>query len=347
MNRIQEAFTPIVMPSQTRMTILDQAGRARKQPAMQMVLRWTAICLSVLVLGGLFLLNRISKDTPSLPTAPTRDGGEQTVDSSQRKEGVVTVLLCGIDFSGNYADTVMVATLDEQQHTVEILSIPRDTQVMAAGVAGKVNDVSEADKVKTLQRSVEGLVGFMPDAYVLLDLNGFVRVVDALGGLDFDVPKRMVYRDKDQKLTIDLNVGIQHLDGAQALQMLRYRHYEEGDLRRIEVGQQFLTQMAQQLLQGKAVVRLEELVDIVFHSVQTDLTTDELLSLLQLFWQCDENGLKFHTLPGTAGVHYDNKVYYLADPQRTVRLVNDTVNPYLIPISASDLRIGQLSDSEQ
>lgn len=161
-------------------------------------------------------------------------------DNLERISGRSTVLLCGTDEDGMRTDTILLLTLDRNEGSIRLLSIPRDTYAPAYYVP-KINSaygaVGGGEKgMEQLTEQVKNVVGFMPDGYALVNLSAFVEAVDLLGGLDFDVPMDMDYDDPDQNLFIHLKAGEQHLTGEQLMWVVRFRSgYANADIGRTEV----------------------------------------------------------------------------------------------------------------
>ena len=155
---------------------------------------------------------------------------EPDVPTEQPKalqDGVYNILICGTDDDGTRTDTIIIAHLDANDHTVALLSIPRDTPV-ATGGGGlmKINSVYAGggkDGMERLAARLKDLLGFPVDGYVLVDLEAFQKTVDLVGGVEFDVPMDMNYEDPSQNLYIHLQKGLQTLDGEQAMGLVRFR----------------------------------------------------------------------------------------------------------------------------
>ncbi|MCL2588431.1 MAG: LCP family protein, partial [Oscillospiraceae bacterium] len=157
---------------------------------------------------------------------------------------VFTVLIAGQDNVGTHGltDTLMLASVDTANGTVDVVSIPRDTRADVSWQGPKINSVfaMTGGNIYRLMEEVEKLVGFMPDFYVVLDLQAFVELVDVLGGVRLNVPTRMQYSDPydSPPLHINLEPGYQTLTGEQAMHFVRYRS-GDGDLGRVRRQQYF------------------------------------------------------------------------------------------------------------
>ncbi len=148
----------------------------------------------------------------------------------------IMVMIMGVDErEGDVgrSDTLMVATLDPKKKKAAILSIPRDTRVKIKGNGfDKINAAYAYGGYQLTQDTVENLLGVQMEHYVIINIQSFKKIIDAIGGVDINVEKRMYYEDiwdDDGGLLIDLQPGMQHMDGKTAITYVRYRD-EEGDL---------------------------------------------------------------------------------------------------------------------
>jgi polyisoprenyl-teichoic acid--peptidoglycan teichoic acid transferase len=183
-------------------------------------------------------------------------------------------------------DTILILTLDPQRHRASLLSVPRDLWVAIPGYGqGKLAIAYEVGgprlAVYTLQRDL----GIPVQYYVALTFRSFTHLVDALGGVTIDVPQEL--RDPQYPcLTttaycpIDIRAGIQHLDGATALEFVRERHaFAQQDLARVRDQQAFLVALRRQTLQARTLLRAPALLRLVRRELITDLPFNALPSL--------------------------------------------------------------------
>ncbi len=200
------------------------------------------------------------------------------------------------------SDTLFVVMMDPKHKDTGILSIPRDTRVHIKGHGwDKINHAYAYGGHKLTQDTVEDFLGIQIDHYVEVDFKGFKGLVDAIGGIDINVDKRMYYYDPWDDFEINLRPGSQHLNGAQALQYVRYRD-EEGDIGRIGRQQKFLRAVYDKILSPSIIPKLPALVKQVRSMVKTDMSITELIELAQAMKGLvgnKENGLKMAMVPGT------------------------------------------------
>lgn len=286
------------------------------------------------------------------PDISGKDNDNNDPDSKieEREDGRYSVLIVGTDEVGLNTDTILVASLDSQNNVASILSIPRDTmsnvtrsvkKINAAYASGAKNGVGNIDNLK---KEVSYLIGFQVDNYVIINLEAFEELIDALGGVTIDVPRNMDYDDPYQDLHIHIEKGLQKLDGKEAVGFVRYRKgYAEGDLGRVKAQQLFLQALAEQVATPATVTKLPQLADIVLDNMRTDLTYGELAWFVKEAVSVDvTNNLHMFTLPGIAKTvkpdgSYQALSYYLPYEDEILEVVNTYFNPYATEITKLNL----------
>ena len=279
-------------------------------------------------------------------TEQAEDEPEEEIETEQPKslrDGIYNILICGTDDDGTRTDTIIIAHLDTTDHTVALLSIPRDTPV-ATGNGGimKINSVyagGGADGMQRLSGRLRELLGFPVDGYVLVNLDAFKKTVDLVGGVEFDVPQDMDYEDASQDLYIHLKAGLQRLDGEKAMELVRFRKgYASQDIQRTQVQQQFLKALAKQCLSVSSLSKLKEFADIFAEDVTTDLTVGNMIWYGKELMACDFDSMQTYTAEGE-GAMINGGAYYPLYAGRLLKIVNKSFNPYDAAISASSLTV--------
>ena len=225
------------------------------------------------------------------------------------------ILLLGVskDIDSELTDTIMVAAYDPKTQTATLLSIPRDTFIGKnkenANSYDKINALYQKGPEKTLA-AVNEITGLGIEYYAVIDNKALIETVDAIGGVDFDVPIRMKYDDPTQDLEIDLQPGMQKIDGAKAEQLLRFRHnndgtsysseYGDNDIGRMRTQREFITETVKQTLQLKNVIKLKELIDIVYKNVQTNVQLSNIKDYIPYAIEFDTSNVETAVLPGEA-----------------------------------------------
>ena len=283
-------------------------------------------------------------DAPPQPVYQMEDMpnfGSRPVLSGDRKEGVYTFLLTGVDSVNGNTDTIMLASYDTSKQNISLMSTPRDTAVMDGGQIGRLN---YARSISALRESVAALTGITPDYYVQVDLDIVSRLVDLLGGVMFDVPVDMDYDDPYQNLHIHLRKGAQILDGEQAMGLVRYRWYKEGDIARIGVQQDFIKALMRECLDLKNWNKVTEYINLVLENAETDLEPASMAwfaaNLLGLNGAAPLNMDDVYTctLPVEDEMQIVNGLSVVVSRiDQVAELVNEWFNPYQQNIAASTL----------
>ncbi len=286
-------------------------------------------------------------DTSDLDTSPDENPDDVTGDQPEvlksYKDGCYTMLVVGLDKGSYNTDTILVATFHAENQeitSVDVMSIPRDT---ASNVSRKVKKINSAygtasgGNIDQLKLEVSYLLGFEVDNYVIIDLNAFILMVDAIGGVEFNVENRLYYTDPWQDLVIDIQPGLQVLNGQQAMGLVRFRQYAMGDIKRISVQQKFIKAVAKQMMSVNTIPKIPELAQIVFDNVKTDLSLGEITWYAKGCVGLDyENDLHTYTLPNTP--EYMNGLSYtFVNEDEALELINEYFNPYEQPITELNL----------
>ena len=282
-----------------------------------------------------------SSSQTSSASVPGMEDGDR-----QRKEQTYTFLLSVPDQASGNGDSIMVITYDVPNQKIGMISIPRDTLVNTPNA--KIN-ASLVSGIENLRDVVSDLVGFPLDFYITLDLDAFVEMVDAVGGVDFDVPVEMYYDDPAQDLHIHFQPGMQHLSGQQALEVCRFRHnadvtgYPLGDVQRTETTQKMMLTVASKVMSFSGVTNLSEFVDIVQRNVETNLSGTDLAWFAAKGLGLNlSTGVSGGTLPGDGNVSYRGVTYcYELYPNDSLEMINQLVNPYTTDLTLEDVNIFQ------
>lgn len=285
---------------------------------------------------------RQAEPSPAALAAPEPEEPAEPSAPAGRTDRIYTLLLAGLDRASGSTDTILVGRLDTGRHELNLVSLPRDTLVNLPWSVRKLNAVyagtanSGGAALEGLKEQIRCLTGFTPDCCAVVDLDVFVQAVDLIGGVDFEVPREMHYDDPAQGLSIHLEAGLQHLDGQQAMGLVRYRSgYLNGDLDRVEVQQGFLRAAAGQLVSLGSIPNLRALSQLVAEHTDTDLSPANIAFLLRQALLCKEN-IRFAVMPNTpAEVH--GLSYTFVELEPWLEMLNDRLNPFEQPVTAANL----------
>lgn len=256
-----------------------------------------------------------------------------------------TIMVFGVDKEEARTDTIMVVHFDSKNERIYITSIPRDTKVVwtqeqrdQARLLGrsyqyesKITDMSSLGGIENLRyftiRSVEEMLDVKVDNYVVVNTSVIREIVDKLGGIEVNVPRVMQYDDYYQDLHIDLQPGLQLLNGQQAEGLLRWRHnnsyseqYTEGDLGRIETQQLFIKAFSDKVFNDVSVGKIIDVVTAVYSNIKTDVSFQEMLDYINYLPYLSAKNIVLETLPGESRL--EEVWYYIVDEEEVVKLVN-------------------------
>lgn len=283
----------------------------------------------------------VAPDVSSAQVENESAGGDKTnaagTDSNaKRKSNFYTFLICGTDDGNGGTDTIMVAGYDTKNQQMYVVSVPRDTLVDVDWTTKKINSTYNYGGVDLLKKELSRLMGFTVDFTVKVDLKGFRDIVDTVGGVDFNVPQDMRWPDP----YINLKKGQQHLDGEHALMLVRMRHcYADQDIGRIGTQQEFLKALVKQTLRISNASKIPEMAKIFKEYVTTDLSTGNMIWFGKEALGLDTEDIHFATLPGDGSKKYEGKTYYVLDPEKSLEIINGTVNPFKADITLSQTHI--------
>ncbi len=200
----------------------------------------------------------------------------------------MTVLIAGIDSNPDRvarnmpinSDAMIVASVDPGHDRIAMVSLPRDTVDIPLATGGvwsrKINSLMAAQGIEALQGALETAYGVPIDYYVVLNMSDFGAVVDAVGGVDIDVP----YALYDAMLGINLHPGVHHFTGNAALSYVRTRH-QDGDFARQGRQQQVLMAIFRKLVDPTLEVDVPRLLRSL-KSLSTSLPLDKLATLREI-----------------------------------------------------------------
>ncbi len=263
-----------------------------------------------------------------------------------RSTDCYTFVIAAFDQIGASTDTILVGKLDTKEATLNVVSIPRDTLVNVSWGIKKINTVMvyEEGDPQGFKNELGSILGFSVDCYAFVDIRAVEQLVDAIGGVYYNVPRNMEYDDPTQDLHIHIPAGYQWLGGKEAVQVLRYRvgndntGYPNGDLGRINTQHDFLMSIASQMLSIGNIPNLGKVTEIFEENVTTDLDANNIAFFVREFLKLDEENITFATLPGE-GIGIRGGSYYEIDLPAWIEMINEYLNPYSMDISTNNLDI--------
>lgn len=243
-------------------------------------------------------------------------------ENTKKNLSEIKVLILGVstDLDSELTDTIMVASYNPNTQKANLLSIPRDSytgkNTAKASASLKINALYNIEKTpeKTL-KAVNEITGLDIKYYVVVKTEALIQLVDAIGGVEFNVPIDMKYDDPTQNLHIDLKAGTQKLDGEKAEQVLRFRHsnpdkitgqmstypseYGNDDFGRMRTQRDFISALLKQTLKPGNIFKLGEILEIAHKNVETNLELSYIKDYIPYAVEFNTDNLQTATLPGT------------------------------------------------
>lgn len=317
-----------------------KSGKKKTKNRLAMKIVLTILCL-LIIWGIVSVVNKIKDNGGGLSGTLATILGEDKESMENLKP--IQVLIMGISGVDDYklADTIMVASYNPKTQEASLMSIPRDTYVGKKDRKTATQNYIASYKINTVFRSgtktqdaidrINDLTGLKLENYVIIDTKALIKLVDAIGGVTFNVPIDMYYtEDTEQNLYIDLKAGEQLIDGAKAEQLLRFRHNNDGstypssygqqDLGRMRTQREFIMATLKQTLKVQNIFKLKQIIDVMNENVTTNMDLASLKSYVPAAVKFDANNIKTGMVPGETEMC--NRVsIYVANKTKTKELV--------------------------
>lgn len=230
-----------------------------------------------------------------------RQAGDTTTPATIAAKGRTNILLLGVDArpgetDSTRSDSIILASIDPDLNRVALISIPRDTKISGSAASGmdKINAANVVGGPELAVKKVEELLNEKIDAYIEVDFQGFKNIIDTLGGVTIDVDQRMYKPAED----IDLQAGVQKLNGYDALAFVRFRGYLNGDIDRTAHQQLFLKTLGAELLRPATILKLPAIIREARANVKTDLSLTDMLKMATWAPGFSGDSIIAQTLPG-------------------------------------------------
>jgi cell envelope-related transcriptional attenuator len=288
------------------------------------------LLLIIIVIGIIFFIH-VQKNGGGLKGIVTTVIGS----SAEKEKELQDIYLLVMGKSENMTDTIMVVKYSAKNQSASMLSIPRDTftgdDEKRARASDKINSKYINGGAQDTLKEVNELTGLNIRYYLIVDTKALRDLVDAIGGVEFDVPIDMDYDDVTQALHIHVKKGLQLLNGEQAEGVVRFRHnnnytsypvsYGDNDLGRMRTQREFLKILLKQLMKPTNITKINNLLKIAQEEVETNIDWNTAKGYVPSLFGFNTNNLVTNALPGEA--KYANGVaVFIANPIKTKELIN-------------------------
>lgn len=288
------------------------------------------IFLIIVVILGIFIAKRLYAAGGNILGA-ILGHNEETLKNLDKLQ----VLILGE--STGMSDTIMVASYDPKTQEASLLSIPRDTftgdKKSSARYYHKINALYNYGETpeKTVE-AVNKITGLDIKYYIIVDTEALIKLVDTIGGLEYDVPIDMNYDDSTQNLHIHLSAGYQKLTGAQVEQLVRFRHNNNGSTYPYEYGiedhgrsktqRNVVIELAKQSLKLKNITEISNIIDILKEYVDTNMDLNAIKDYLPYATKMNMDNIKVGRLPGKDEL-VNGIWFFFYDEEETEELVQE------------------------
>ncbi|MDU5229476.1 MAG: LCP family protein [Anaerococcus sp.] len=275
-------------------------------------------------LGTKFILDRLNanekeqnyKDIPNYD-----DNAVKTAD------GEYLILLVGVDKNGDddnntdftRTDTIMLLKANTKTGKMDLLSIPRDSRIKIRDKFDKVNHAHAFGGIELTMQTLRSFLGLDIDYYVQINYQALINIVDALGGVDYDVPEGITI-DKGK---VQIKPGPNHLDGNEVMWYLRTRNiYNNGDIGRVNTQQGFVKAMVDEMVKKSKNMNIMTFISNYLKYVKTNLPMTAIMDLAGNINNFSSDKMDTHIVPGMEQT-IDGTSYYIPDYEKTWQIVDE------------------------
>lgn len=243
-------------------------------------------------------------------------------------ENEYLILLVGVDKNSSEivnedftrTDTIMLLKADTRDGTIKLLSIPRDTRIKVRNSFDKVNHAHAFGGIELTMQTLRNFLGLDIDYYVQVNYQGLINIIDALGGVDYEVPEGVSI---DRGSGIKIDEGKNHFDGELTMWYLRTRNiYNNGDIGRVNAQQDFVKAMVDQAVEKSKDINLMTFISNYIRYVKTNLPMTIIYDLARNISKFSSDKVDTMIVPGMEETIYGTS-YYIPDFEKTWQLVRE------------------------
>lgn len=332
-----------------------RANKTKKKKRRKRIFTWLVLPLMILILSATAYATFIYKKAESV----INDSYKPVKAETTREEKVdptkdnISILLIGVDESksrdfgeATRTDALMVATLNKKDKSIKLLSIPRDSYVHIPekDIKTKINHAHAYGGVELTIETVQELLDIPIDYYMKMNFYAFMDVIDALDGIEVEVPYAISEQDsEDRPNAIKLRPGIQTLSGEEALALARTRH-QDNDIERGKRQQQIMKAIFTKAISVNSFSKHGKVIEAIGENMTTNMTFGEMRSLINYGTAGTNLDIESLTLEGSDSM-IDSVYYYQLDDTSLANIKN-TLQQHLSPSLASETTTDSDSGTE-
>lgn len=289
----------------------------------------TSVLILVLVFFGSNKVLDILQDRKNI-----ENYGVQASEKNKNQivDNELLVLLVGVDKNpesdpGDFTrtDTMMLCKVNTETGKIDILSIPRDSRIKVRDEFTKANHAHAYGGIELTLQTLRNFMGIDIDYYAEVDYDAVVKIVDALGGVDYDVPEGINVKRGSY---IDIKPGKNHLSGEEVLWYLRTRNiYQNGDLGRVGTQQLFMKAMVDEMIKKSSKINLTTFIQTYLEDVKTNVPLSIMVNIASNIKNFSSSDVKTHIVPGVSQM-MNGISYYIPNYEKTWDIVDEVFSDY-------------------
>lgn len=274
--------------------------------------------LGIFLWGALFAANNIVGEQSLTAISNSISGAEKLKEE-------ISFLIVGTN--EKLTDSIIYGKYNTDTNKLYMMSIPRDTYTDNEDCIGhKINSIYRGKNLESFLTEIEELLEVKIDYYAIYDSVFIKEVVNAVGGVEIYVPQRMYYKGGEPEFTIDLQEGLQVLDGDEAEQFLRFRSgYATADLGRVEAQRNFIKAFIKTVLNKENIMKIPSVMKIAIENTETNATLRELMKYVNEIKEIDMDEIESVTMPNEPK-YINGLSYVIADREEIRRIINEKWN---------------------
>ncbi len=282
-------------PNNIKKSKKENLPKKKKHPILKFIRNVFLLLILLIIIVGFLFYKKVEENGGGIKGTLCTIFGQSVEDLENLKSINILVLGVSEDITTELTDTIILCTYNPQNQSASMLSIPRDTFIGKNQNTAKGSDKINSLYAKNVQKTVNAvtnITGVDIDYYIVVKTSSLIKIVDIIGGVNFEVPIDMDYDDPTQDLHIHLSQGMQKIDGEKAEQLLRFRHnndgssypssYGDNDYGRMRTQREFIQETIKQTLTLKNLKNAKKIINTVFDNIETNLKKKTVFLIFQL-----------------------------------------------------------------
>lgn len=322
-------------PNNIKKSKKENLPKKKKHPILKFIRNVFLLLILLIIIVGFLFYKKVEENGGGIKGTLCTIFGQSVEDLENLKSINILVLGVSEDITTELTDTIILCTYNPQNQSASMLSIPRDTFIGKNQNTAKGSDKINSLYAKNVQKTVDAvtnITGVNIDYYIVVKTSSLIKIVDIIGGVNFEVPIDMDYDDPTQDLHIHLSQGMQKIDGEKAEQLLRFRHnndgssypssYGDNDYGRMRTQREFIQETIKQTLTLKNLKNAKKIINTVFDNIETNLEKEDCIPYIPAASEFDFSSIVNTQLPGESK-KCNNLWFFIHDKKETKKVVSE------------------------